>query len=254
MLKKKADALLMRFRGLLRQILELKEACAVKLREALFALTAAKYAAGEDLKHVIQESVDRATLRVGTTAENVAGVQIPCFECRQRAETPSLTEGDAGVDGRGRALHTTYAGLGKGGQQVAASREAFRAALDAYVRLASLQTSFIVLDEAIKITNRRVNALENVVIPRFEETLAYIVSELDEQEREEFFRLKLVQNRKKRELEKRDAQAAAERARRAVQAFAAFDAAAFGDGRSGGSERLGLLEQAAGHDPELLPI
>eukprot|EP00166_Cyanidium_caldarium_P002973 ctg_2865.g646 len=102
MLKKKADALLVRFRGLLRQILELKEACAVKLREALFALTAAKYAAGEDLKHVIQESVHRATLRVSTTAENVAGVQIPCFECRQRAETPSLAEGDTGRTAGGR--------------------------------------------------------------------------------------------------------------------------------------------------------
>ena len=51
-------------------------------------------------------------------------------------------------------------------------------------RLASLQTSFVTLDEALKVTNRRVNALENVTIPKIEGTLAYIGRELDELERE----------------------------------------------------------------------
>ena len=46
------------------------------------------------------------------------------------------------------------------------------------VELASLQTSFITLDEVIKTTNRRVNAIEHVIIPKIERTLAYIISEL----------------------------------------------------------------------------
>ncbi len=50
------------------------------------------------------------------------------------------------------------------------------------------QTSFAALDEAIKLTNRRVNALDNVVIPRIVATIAYIDSELSEIEREEIFR------------------------------------------------------------------
>ena len=37
------------------------------------------------------------------------------------------------------------------------------------------KTSFITLDEVIKITNRRVNALEHVVIPRFQANQAYIL-------------------------------------------------------------------------------
>ena len=51
-------------------------------------------------------------------------------------------------------------------------------------RLASLQTSFVTLDEALKVTNRRVNALENVTIPKIEGVLSYIARELDELERE----------------------------------------------------------------------
>ena len=61
-------------------------------------------------------------------------------------------------------------------------------AVELLVELASLQTSFVTLDEVIKTTNRRVNAIEHVVIPKIQRTLDYIISELDELEREEFFR------------------------------------------------------------------
>uniref|UniRef100_A0A7N4PXK1 V-type proton ATPase subunit D n=1 Tax=Sarcophilus harrisii TaxID=9305 RepID=A0A7N4PXK1_SARHA len=60
-----------------------------------------------------------------------------------------------------------------------------------------IETSFVTLDEAIKITNRRVNAIEHVIIPRIERTLTYIITELDEREREEFYRLKKIQEKKK---------------------------------------------------------
>ena len=68
------------------------------------------------------------------------------------------------------------------------------------VQLATLQTSFVILDEAIKVTSRRVNALDTVVIPRLS-TQWYIKSELDELEREEFFRLKRSQDKKKKDIE-----------------------------------------------------
>ena len=47
-------------------------------------------------------------------------------------------------------------------------------AIELLVELASLQTAFLTLDEAIKTTNRRVNALDSVVRPKLENTISYI--------------------------------------------------------------------------------
>ena len=100
-------------------------------------------------------------------------------------------------------------GLGRGGQQVLQAREAYAKAVETLVELASLQTAFTILDEVIRLTNRRVNAIEHVVIPKLDNTIKYIMSELDEMDREEFFRLKKVQGKKKRDAAAADAERAA---------------------------------------------
>ena len=85
-------------------------------------------------------------------------------------------------------FRSNLTGLGRGGQQVLRSKEVYAKAVETLVELASLQTAFTILDEVIRATNRRVNAIEHVVIPRLENTIRYINSELDEMDREEFFR------------------------------------------------------------------
>lgn len=85
-------------------------------------------------------------------------------------------------------LDFNLTGLGRGGQQILKAREVYAKALETLVELASLQTAFMILDDVIRATNRRVNAIEHVVIPRLDNTVKYIISELDEADREEFFR------------------------------------------------------------------
>ncbi|KAK6035024.1 hypothetical protein COOONC_27470 [Cooperia oncophora] len=99
--------------------------------------------------------------------------------------------------------------LGKEGANISKLKKNYNKAIELLVELATLQTCFITLDEAIKVTNRRVNAIEHVIIPRIENTINYIVTELDEMEREEFFRMKKIQANKKKQKEIEAAERAA---------------------------------------------
>ncbi|XP_066330328.1 V-type proton ATPase subunit D-like [Miscanthus floridulus] len=193
-LLKKSDALTVQFRAILKRIVSAKDAMGDAMRAASLSLAEALYVAGTPLRHVVQQSVSGpARLRVRAHQDNIAGVRLPRFES-------FLANGAASAGGGSRSA--SLAGLAGGGQQVAACRAAHARALEVLVELASLQTSFLTLDAAIRTTNRRVNALENVVKPRLENTIAYIRGELDEHEREEFFRLKKIQGYKQRELER----------------------------------------------------
>merc|ERR1711870_142110 len=93
-------------------------------------------------------------------------------------------------------------GVAHGGAVIGACRDTYVKAVIALIKLASLQTSFKTLDEEIKMTSRLVNALEYVLIPRIEDIIAYIIQEMDEQAREEFFRVKKVVEKKKAKIAK----------------------------------------------------
>ena len=155
----------------------------------------AKFACG-DFSNTVLQNVNKAQLKIKTRKDNVAGVNLPVFE--------SIQDGADAYE---------LAGLARGGQQIANLKKNYQKAVMLLVELASLQTSFVTLDEVIKVTNRRVNAIEHVIIPKIERTLAYIIAELDELEREEFFRLKKVQDKKKKIKAEKEKEAAERKAR-----------------------------------------
>ena len=64
LLKKKSDALTMQFRQILKRIVETKELMGETMKQAAFALTEAKYAAGDNIKHTVFENVASATIKV----------------------------------------------------------------------------------------------------------------------------------------------------------------------------------------------
>jgi len=183
LLKKKADALKVKFRDYAKFIAETKSGMSTDASSAFFSLTQAEYAAG-NFKQKVAEGNMNARVRIGAGVDNVAGVKLPVF-----------TKYDTGAAADNQSL-----GLIGGGKKIVAVREKFTTLLDKLIRLASLQTSFVTLDEAMKVTNRRVNALENVTIPKIEAILKHIERELDELEREDYTRLKLVQKKKEEAL------------------------------------------------------
>jgi V-type H+-transporting ATPase subunit D len=106
---------------------------------ASLSLAEVTYAVGGNIGYQIQESAKSARFRIRAKQENVSGVLLPAFESY-------LTEGNNDF---------AMTGLGKGGQQVQRCRETYARAVEALVELASLQTAFVILDEVIKVVNRR---------------------------------------------------------------------------------------------------
>ena len=67
------------------------------------------------------------------------------------------------------------------------------------IELAEVESSVYRLATAIKKTKVRANSLQNIVIPQLMETLKFISESLEEKEREEYARLKVIKGRKEKE-------------------------------------------------------
>ncbi len=58
--------------------------------------------------------------------------------------------------------------------------------------LAEVESSVYLLADSIKKVQKRANALKNIMIPKFEKTVKYMTEALEEKEREDFSRLKVI--------------------------------------------------------------
>jgi V-type H+-transporting ATPase subunit D len=176
LLKRKSDAIQIRHKDVLSK-LDKKRAEVSGLMEKAFFLLAKTEFYGGDLKMAAHEAKKRP-LQVRLVNENVSGVYIPKYTLQE-------------TEARGLCF------MGASGNIIRQCREKFIECLRTLLELATLQSSFLILDEVLKATNRRVNALEHFLIPKLDNTIEYMISELDEQDREDFYRLKKVQSSKK---------------------------------------------------------
>ena len=118
----------------------------------------------------------RAQVTLEVTGANVVGVPVPVIERKSVARGP--------LD-RGYSLPGVSS-------RIDAVAEAFEAQVDLIIALAASEMRLRRLAEEIGRTTRRVNALDNVLIPRLAAQRAQVRMLLEEHEREDLFRLKRV--------------------------------------------------------------
>lgn len=72
----------------------------------------------------------------------------------------------------------------------------FCKAVSLSIKLAEVENAVYSLATNIKKTQKRANALKNIMIPKYEEMTKYIQNALEEKEREEFTRSKVIKSKK----------------------------------------------------------
>ena len=89
------------------------------------------------------------------------------------------------------AFSTTHESIDK-------AREAFRKVKDLTVKLSMVENAAYRLAGNIKKTQKRANALQNITIPMYSSLVYTITNALEEKEREEFTRLKVIKRMKEK--------------------------------------------------------
>ena len=143
------------------------------LETAYSALEQARLTLGSD--HVEWAALAASkTVDVHLKLRGIMGVAVPVIEAR--GDLPKMLY----------SLSGTNASLDE-------AAAAFREVVLKTPQLSMLVTAVWRLAGELRKTQRRVNALQHIFIPQYEETVAFIVSSLEEREREETFRLKMAE-------------------------------------------------------------
>lgn len=181
LLKEKRNALLQQLMQTAEQVMRSSDELEHTVGEASAVLALAEALDGpEGVKSAAIAARGQITLEVG--GANIMGVPVPVIEQKRIARGP--------LD-RGYSLTTVST-------RIEAAAEAFESLLDLIIELAESEMRLRRLAEEVGRTTRRVNALENVLIPRLVHQRNYIEMMLDEHEREDLFRLKRVKVKLKR--------------------------------------------------------
>ncbi|WP_313070376.1 V-type ATP synthase subunit D [Lacrimispora sp.] len=100
------------------------------------------------------------------------------------------------VEHEGRPLNLTYAYYSTR-ESLDEARSKFEKVKELTLKLSSVENSAYRLANSIKRTQKRANALKNITIPRYESLTKNISNSLEEKDREEFTRLKVIKRNKK---------------------------------------------------------
>ena len=177
LLDKKRNVLIREITNLNIKASELQEDIDHLFPEAYRALQQANIDLGiSNVERLSYGVVQETTVRI--RARSIMGVEIPiCDYDNSTSGVPMF-------------------GFGQTSSAIDDAFDRFNRVKDLIVRLATVENAAYRLACAIKKTQKRANALKNVMIPRYENLVKQIQETLDEREREEFARLKVIKGRR----------------------------------------------------------
>lgn len=147
-------------------------------KEAYEALIMANITIGINEVNQVAESIPQAT-EFTILTQSVMGVEIPQIKYEKRELEPYYS-----------FYHTNTA--------LDVALQKFHQVKYLLYELAEIEDSVYKLATEIKRTQKRTNALKNIQIPKYEALVKMISEMLEEKEREDFFRLKVLKKKKLR--------------------------------------------------------
>jgi len=143
------------------------------LQDVYKSVNEAYLALGTNTVESVAESIP-AVMEVDVNLKRVVDVKIPTLNVTEK-ETKTMPYG----------LADTNSSIDRAAKQI-------KEMLPKICKAAEYENSIFSLAKALEKTQKLLNALENVIIPQYQQRIKYILATLEEREREEFVKLKKV--------------------------------------------------------------
>ncbi|OPY36922.1 MAG: V-type ATP synthase subunit D [Methanoregula sp. PtaU1.Bin051] len=184
LLREKMDALIQEFFHIMETVSKSRDDLEIVADSAQRSLLTA-IAVDDSVTLKSASFATRKGLLLDIKGKNIMGVPVPVLEKKRVLKS---------------VLERGYSIIGVSGR-IDEAAEKFEMELDLIIGLAETETALRRLGGEIQMTRRRVNALEQVLIPELKKQAKYIENTIDEREREDLFRLKkvkkIIERRKK---------------------------------------------------------
>jgi V/A-type H+-transporting ATPase subunit D len=181
-LEKKRDGLIMEFMDILDQAQDVRANLNDNYEDAQRAIDMARALDGDVAVRGAAAALKEHP-EITTEAHNIMGVVVPQIESSKVKKS---------LDERGYGVLGTSARIDE-------AADAYEELLETIILAAEVETAMKKMLDEIETTKRRVNALEFKLLPELYEGKEYIEQKLEEQEREEIFRMKKIKEKKESE-------------------------------------------------------
>jgi V/A-type H+-transporting ATPase subunit D len=178
-LEKKRDGLIMEFMDILDQAKDVRADLDESYQRAQHAMDMARAMDGDVAVRGAAAALKEHP-ELTTQSKNIMGVVVPQIESSKVRK---------GLDERGYGVLGTSARIDE-------AADAYEELLETIILAAEVETAMKKMLEEIETTKRRVNALEFKLLPELRDNQEYIEQKLEEQEREEIFRMKKIKAKK----------------------------------------------------------